>query len=161
MADRTDLEARIQALEDLEAIRQLKYRYFRCLDLKLWDEMRECFTPDATVEYGDGQYRFQGVDAILDFLVRSLGNESGSLGSHQGHQPEIELTGPTTARGVWALDNYLFQPARQRALRIAAFYRDEYVKSGGRWRIAHTGYRSLYHEEWSRADVPSLRLVKP
>jgi hypothetical protein len=156
-----DLEARIQALEDLEAIRQLKYRYFRCLDLKQWDELRGCFTPEATVEYGDGQYRLQGVGAILDFLVRSLGSDSGALGSHHGHQPEIELTGRTTARGVWALDNYLFQPARKRALRIAAYYRDEYVKVSGRWRIAHTGYTTLYHEEWSRDDVPSLRLVKP
>ena len=36
----------------LEEIRQVKYRYLRCVDLKLWDDMAEVFTPDATVDYG-------------------------------------------------------------------------------------------------------------
>ncbi len=34
-----DLEARIRRLEDIGAIERLKYRYWRCLDLKLWDEL--------------------------------------------------------------------------------------------------------------------------
>ena len=161
MDNGTDLDARLRALEDVEAIKQLKYRYFRCLDLKLWDDLRECFVPDATVAYGGGQYCFDGVDAILDFLVRSLGAESGSLGAHHGHHPEIELTGPATARGSWALDNYLFNVRQKRALRIAAYYRDEYVKVATGWRIRHTGYTLLFQEEWSRDDLPSLRLVAP
>ena len=40
----------------LEEIRQVKYRYLRCVDLKLWDEMAEVFTPDATVDYGTMVY---------------------------------------------------------------------------------------------------------
>ena len=44
MATLEELEARVRALEDVEAIRQLKYRYFRCLDLKRWDELGACFT---------------------------------------------------------------------------------------------------------------------
>jgi hypothetical protein len=161
MTDVTELERRIKALEDLEAIKRLKHRYFRCLDLKLWDEMAECFTPDATVDYGDGAYRFAGVDAIVRFLRESLGRETGALGHHHGHHPEIDLTGETTARGVWALDNYLFNAARKRGVRIAAYYRDEYVKRDGTWRIRHTGYTSVFHEEWSRDDTPSLRLLVP
>ncbi len=161
MADATDLEHRIRALEDIEAIRQLKYRYWRCLDLKLWDEMAGCFTPDATVDYGGGTYRFTGVAAILGFLRESLGRETGALGYHHGHHPEIELTGDTTARGVWALDNYLFNAGRKRGVRIAAYYRDEYLKTGGAWRIRHTGYTYVFHEEWSRDDTPSLRLLAP
>jgi len=66
MAHGDPLEARIQALEDLEAIKQLKHAYFRCLDMRLWDELRGYFTPDASVDYG-GQYRFEGADTILRF----------------------------------------------------------------------------------------------
>jgi len=157
----TELERRITALEDLEAIKRLKYRYFRCLDLKRWDEMAGCFTADATVDYGGGAYRFAGVDAIVRFLRESLGRETGALGYHHGHHPEIELTGETTARGVWALDNYLFNAARKRGVRIAAYYRDEYVKVGGAWRIRQTGYTYVFHEEWNRDDTPSLRLLAP
>ena len=36
-------------LATIEEIRQVKYRYSRCVDLKLWDELAEVFTPDATV----------------------------------------------------------------------------------------------------------------
>jgi hypothetical protein len=159
MADLTTLEARIQVLEDIEAIKRLKYRYWRCLDLKRWDELAGCFTPDATVDYSEGKYRFQGVEAIIGFLSKSLGWASGSIGSHHGHHPEIELTSPTTARAVWALDNYLFNPGQQRNVRIAAFYEDDCVKVNGAWKLRHVGYTYVYHEEWSRADTPSLRLI--
>ena len=37
-------------LATIEEIRQVKYRYLRCVDLKLWDELAEVFTPDATVD---------------------------------------------------------------------------------------------------------------
>jgi hypothetical protein len=152
-----DLEARIQALEDLEAIKRLKYRYWRCLDLKLWDELAGCFTDDATVDYGGGQYRFRGRTAIMDFLRRSLGVETGARGCHHGHHPEIELSGPTTAHGSWALYNYLFKESR--GIRIAAYYHDDYVKVDGAWKIKHTGYTPLFHEEWDRNDTPSLRVT--
>jgi hypothetical protein len=157
----TELERRITALEDLEAIKRLKYRYFRCLDLKRWDEMAGCFTADATVDYGGGAYRFSGVDAIMRFLRESLGTATGSLGFHHGHHPEIELHGPTAARGIWALDNYLFNAGKKRGVRIAAYYDDRYVKVGGEWKIAHTGYTYVFHEEWSRDDTPSLRVLAP
>ena len=162
MADHPqDLAARVQALEDVEAIKRLKYRYWRCLDLKRWEELAGCFTPDATVAYSEGRYRYQGVEAIIGFLSKSLGWASGSIGSHHGHHPEIELTSPTTARAVWALDNYLFNPAAQRNVQIGAYYQDEYTKGPAGWRIRHTGYTYLFHEEWSRADTPSIRVLVP
>jgi len=161
MTDLGDIDRRLRALEDVEAIKRLKYRYWRCLDLKAWDEMAGCFTPDATTDYGSGRYRFAGVGAIVDFLRTSLGRETGAVGYHHGHHPEIELTGETTAHGVWALDNYLFNAGQKRGVRIAAYYDDEYVKLGGEWKIRHTGYTVVFHEEWSRDDTPSLRLVAP
>jgi hypothetical protein len=161
MPDLVELAGRIQALEDTAAIERLKHRYWRCLDLKLWDELAGCFAEDATVDYGDGKYRFRGVEAIMRFLREALGQQRGSIGIHHGHHPEIELTGETTARGTWALYNYLFNAAEKRGVRIGAFYHDEYVKVRGTWKIKHTGYREVFHEEWSREDLPSLRLLAP
>ena len=41
----------------LEAIRQLKYRYLPLRrPQKLWDEMADVFTEDATVDYGTRAY---------------------------------------------------------------------------------------------------------
>mgnify|MGYP003346079516 FL=1 len=36
-------------LVELEAIKRLKYAYFRNLDLKQWDDIALLFTPDATL----------------------------------------------------------------------------------------------------------------
>ena len=155
-----ELEARLAALEDVDAIKRLKYVYWRCLDTRRWDELATCFTADATVEYGAGEYRFQGPEAIIGFLRRALG-ESGHIGIHHGHQPEIDLTGPATARGTWALDNYFFNVGQNRCVRIGAFYHDRYEKRDGAWRIAHTGYTYVFHEEWKRDDLPSLRQLVP
>jgi len=157
MATLEELERRIAALEDVEAIKRLKYRYWRCLDQKRWDDLAECFTEDATVSYGGGKYRFAGRDAIIAFLSKALAEESGTIGIHHGHHPEIELTGPTTARGRWALYNYLVNEAQQRGVREGAFYDDEYVKAGGRWYLRHTGYTYVFHEEWSRAETRWIR----
>ena len=155
------LDRRLRALEDIEAIKRLKYRYWRCLDLKLWDELAGCFTEDATVDYGGGTYCFRGRDDIMRFLRESLGRETGALGFHHGHHPEIDLTSESSARGTWALDNYLFNAGRKRGVRIAAYYHDEYVKVAGVWKIAHTGYTYVFREEWSQEDTPSLQLVAP
>jgi bile-acid 7alpha-dehydratase len=155
----SNLEARIQALEDIEALKRLKYRYWRCLDLKLWDELATCFAPDARVSYGEGQYSFQGVDAILGFLREALGPERGSVTLHHGHHPEITLTSATTARATWALDNYMFNLKQDRGVRIGAYYHDDCVKLAGEWKFASIGYTYIFHEEWKRSDLPSLRLV--
>ena len=154
-----ELEARLAALEDVDALARLKYAYWRCLDTKSWEGLADCFAPDATVEYGGGQYRFQGVAAIIGFLREALGGEGGHVGFHHGHHPEISLTGPTTASGTWALDNYFFNAAQDRCVRISAFYHDRYVKLDGAWKIAHTGYTTVLHEEWRRSDTPSIHLV--
>jgi bile-acid 7alpha-dehydratase len=158
MTDLADLEGRMRRLEDIEAIKRLKYKYFRTLDRKLWDEMAECFTPDATTSYSNGQYRLQGVYAIMKFLQRGLARYD-FFGIHQGHHPEIELTGKDTARGTWAAFNYMMDTRDNRGLLIGAYYHDDYVRMDGEWKIKHTGYDRILEESWERGDAPSLKLT--
>lgn len=145
-------------LYELEAIKRLKYRYLRCLDQKRWDELAECFTEDARSSYGGGRYAFAGRDAIMDFLRKAMGAPS-FLSSHRVHHPEIELTGPDTATGVWALEDTVIETRAGITIRGAAFYTDEYVKQDGAWRICFTGYRRTWEEVESRRDRPGLRLT--
>jgi bile-acid 7alpha-dehydratase len=145
-------------LHEIEAIKRLKYKYLRCLDEKRWAEMEDCFTEDATAAYGDGQYSFAGRDAIMRFLRDALGTRS-KVTSHRVQQPEIDLTSPTTATGVWALDDVVIETQAQLTIRGAAFYHDQYVKIGAHWKIKATGYQRLFEERLSRADTPSWRLT--
>jgi hypothetical protein len=148
----------LSELLELEALKRLKYRYLRCLDQKRWDEMAECFTEDATCSYGGGRYAFEGRDAILDFLRRSMGAPS-FLSSHRVHHPELVLTGPASATGTWALEDTVIETRAGITIRGAAFYEDAYVKQDGGWRIRSTGYRRTYEEVESRKERPGLRLT--
>ncbi|MFL6239474.1 MAG: nuclear transport factor 2 family protein [Actinomycetes bacterium] len=147
--------SRIVAVDE---ICRLKYRYLRCLDQKLWDDIAGCFTADAVAEYSAGSYRFEGRDAIVDFLRRSMGSEQ-FLSSHRCHHPEIDVIGPTTAVGVWALEDTVVHGEHNITIQGAAFYEDEYVRDDDGWRIARTGYRRTYEEIFPRSSVEGLRLT--
>jgi hypothetical protein len=145
-------------LVEIEAIKRLKYKYMRCVDQKLWDELAECFVENATSAYSGGKYAYQGRDAIMEFLRTSMGSDSFHS-SHRVHQPEIDLTSPTTATGIWALEDVVIDTTWQITIRGAAFYRDEYVKENGAWKIQHTGYERTFEEVQSRKEVPGLKLT--
>jgi hypothetical protein len=148
----------LHELLEIEAIKRLKYKYMRCIDLKRWEELAETFSEDATSSYGDGKFSFSGREAILDFLRNGMSAPSFHS-AHHVHHPEIELTSESTARGTWALEDTVIEKSAGWSLRGAAFYEDEYVKQGGRWLIRHTGYTRIYEESQLRKDIPSLRLT--
>ena len=145
-------------LQEIDAIQRLKYRYLRCLDQKRWDELATCFAEDATCAYGDGKYSYQGRDAIIEFLRTAMGAPS-FLSRHRVSHPEIDLTSPTTATGIWALDDVVIETQAQITIRGAAFYYDEYVKQDGAWRLRSTGHKRTFEEMESRRDRPGLRLT--
>ena len=131
-------------LIELRAIEELKYRYLRSVDLRLWDELAGCLTDDATASYGGGTMQYDGRDAIVEFLRSSL--PTAIITSHKCHHPEIDLTGPGEATGRWALDDVVIDTRFDVTIRGAAYYEDRYVKADGAWRIRHTGYKRVYEE---------------
>ena len=145
-------------LREIEAIKRLKYRYFRCLDQKRWEELAECFVENATSAYSDGKFSFAGREEIMRFLVGALDRPT-ILTAHTGHHPEIDLVGADRAIGVWALEDTVIDVEHKVTIRGAGFYRDEYVKIDGRWKLKSTGYQRTFEEIESRADTPSLTLT--
>lgn len=143
-------------LADIEAIRRLKYRYFRCLDSKAWEELAKCFTEDATAAYDSGKYSFSGRSAIIAFLQGALGNRN-VVSLHHGHHPEIDVEGDT-ATGTWYLEDYLIFVETDTRLRGAGFYHDRYVKDGGLWKIEHTGYVRTF-EEFQSGNPPRWQVT--
>jgi len=150
MADLSELEKRIRVMEDIEAIKNLKAKYFRCVDKKLWEEMETVLTEDAVADYGMGIELLQGRKAILEFLKKNLDRDS-MISVHQGHNPEIEITSDTTARGVWVLnDRLIIQTiATSSGWR---YYEDEYVKVNGEWKKKSTKITNIL-EEWTQTKT--------
>jgi hypothetical protein len=81
------------------------------------------------------------------------------LTSHRCHHPEIDLTGPDEAVGIWALEDVVILTDIGINVQGAAFYTDRYVKVDGSWLIAHTGYRRTYEELLPRTPLKGLKLT--
>ncbi len=144
-------------LEEIESIKRLKYKYLRCLDTKKWDGLAETFAKDAVTSYSGGALSFEGRDNIIDFLREALPK---TLIMHQGFQPEIELTGDTTAIGSWAFHDYLIDSLGSTSLRGYGYYNDEYIKINGEWKVKSTGYTRVFEETWDRNDTPSATVTE-
>ena len=145
------------AVDAADEIRQLKYRYFRTLDLKRWTEFADCFVADATGDYAG--LVFDDRDALVAFMAENMG--PGLISLHQAHHPEIAVDDDgETATGVWYLEDKVIVPDAGFVLEGAAFYDDRYVRTPEGWRIQHTGYRRTYEMSWSTADVPSLTIKR-
>jgi hypothetical protein len=138
MAERDDRTA-------VAAIEQMKYAYFRHLDLKEFDALGELLTEDCTAAYEGGHHSYEGRAAIVEFLATSLG-DPGVVSMHHGHHPEITVEREDLARGVWYLQDRVVIPRADLEIGGTALYEDVYVRRDGRWRIAHTGYHRIFEE---------------
>jgi 3-phenylpropionate/cinnamic acid dioxygenase small subunit len=56
--------------EDQSQIGDVLVRYATGIDQREWDLFRTCWTPDVVCDYGEIG-RFEGVDAVTDFMVAS------------------------------------------------------------------------------------------
>jgi hypothetical protein len=140
-ASLTDVDA-VGRLEAIEAIKVLKARYFRYMDTKDWDGFADQFAPDAVMdvsgEMGDAADPESGVirgnREIAGFVRETVGDV---VTVHHGHMPEITVTSPTTATGIWAMEDVLRWPEGFpiRSMHGYGHYYETYEKLDGRWRI--------------------------
>jgi hypothetical protein len=128
-------------VDDDEQIRQLKYRYLRALDLKLWDEFADTLTPDVSTDYGE-RVSFDNRDAVVEYMRAAL--PASIITVHQVHHPEISVTGDD-ATGRWYLQDIVLVTEQKLMLTGAAFYEDGYRRGDdGGWRISRTGYQRSF-----------------
>lgn len=128
----------IEKLLALEEIRQLKARYFRCVDTKDWDGYAAVFADDVhfdiTADVPD--CILTSPSAIVEMTRLGLSN---CVSVHHGHCPEITFTSDTSATGVWAMEDMLrWAPgsgAPIHTLHGFGHYHETYRRIDGRWRI--------------------------
>lgn len=119
-------------MDDVEEIKQLKARYFRLMDMKNWQSLRQVFAPDVVVDStASGGSVITGADEFIAFLQAAIGDV---LTVHHGHTPEIEVTSPTAATGWWAMADMLRWPDGSE-LHGYGHYRETYEKCDGQWQI--------------------------
>ncbi|MGE0667520.1 MAG: nuclear transport factor 2 family protein [Sphingomonadales bacterium] len=152
----------VERLLAIEEIKQLKARYFRGLDTKDWDLYAGVFTEDATIDVRgstdasedasqaaidgfDDEAVITGGEAMAAFVAKIT---VGTTTAHHGHMPEIDVLSPTTARGIWAMEDRLWQApgAPARLMHGWGHYHETYEKRDGRWLIASMRITKLRNE---------------
>lgn len=145
----------------LEEIRQLKYRYFRTLDLKEWDAFGDCLAEDIVARYGtqamDKPLHYDNRADVVSFMRENLG--PGIITMHVANHPEITVDG-NTAIGSWGFEDTVIVPDFKVTIRGAGYYHDSYRRDvDGKWRISGTQYERIYEALTSLDDTPSFKLI--
>jgi uncharacterized protein (TIGR02246 family) len=124
----TSLEARIDRLESLDAIRQLPARYALALDMRDMDAMVSLFPADVRV--GKDASGRQALRAYMDRTLRSpFTGTSHHIGGHV-----IEFDDPDHAHGVVYSKNE--HETGDEWVIMQMMYSDDYVRADGRWYFA-------------------------
>lgn len=140
----------LEHLSAIEEIKQLKSSYFRALDTKDWGLIKRIFSSSPSADYRGAVDEEEGssgtvanavnstvltdLDALADGLRDAL---AGCKSSHLGGNPEIEILSSTTAKGVWAMQDWLwFEESQPRTrLRGHGHYHDTFAIEDGIWKI--------------------------
>ena len=118
----------------------------RCMDTKQWHVYPTLHTADVVSETwgglptdkqpktGDTSNQVVGIDKLTAAIRNMLDGDIPLTTAHHAHTPEIVLTSPTTATGIWAMEDLLFFPDGNR-LHGAGHYHETYEKRDDRWLI--------------------------
>lgn len=139
-----------ERLAAIEAIRDLKAKYWRGVDMTDSALVRSILAEDCVLDYrGCCTDPVSGTDFMpqMNLVMQGRGSwQTGNLEEprlvtvHQGHQHEIALTGETSATGIWTFSDRFFMPPGAPFARLTGYghYHDTYVKPGGQWLLKTT-----------------------
>jgi SnoaL-like domain len=140
----------------IEEIKQLKARYFRCMDTRDFDGMAQVFCRGAKFDCSEGGRVLpvggtwkgeagpvtHGRDAIMAWITESFRNATSV---HHGHCHEIAIDSDTEAHGIIAMEDYIRGLDREtHFVHGAGHYHERYRHEGGAWRIAETKLTRLF-----------------
>ncbi|MEV0639398.1 nuclear transport factor 2 family protein [Streptomyces sp. NPDC050619] len=142
------------AVAATQEIKQLKARYFRAIDTKNWALLRQQLTDDVVVDTtGSFGPRMTGADEFIGFIRLTIG---AAETVHQGHMPEIDVTSPTTATGIWALQDLLIWLG---TVKVNGFghYHETYSLVDGRWLISSSKLTRVYLDPLAQVNLLGLK----
>lgn len=151
-----DLRKDIQRLMDIEAIKQLKHAYFRCVDTCNLEELGSLFHDDVQVRFKGGGYEWNldGREEYVNNIGMAFSREA--VGHHNAHHPEIQILSDTEATGIWYLADNMWILNHNAFTHGTALYWDRYIKENGRWLIKDTNYERIYEINETLEERPNL-----
>jgi hypothetical protein len=125
------------------AIRALKARYFRMMDVKDWAGLEQVFAPDLIADFRDSagsRDESQLTHGAAAYVAKLAPILEGVTTVHHGHMPEIEIQSADSATGIWAMEDKLWVGEGSilpfRWMHGYGHYHERYARMDGQWRIA-------------------------
>jgi hypothetical protein len=151
-----ELRKNIQQLMDIEAIKQLKHAYFRCVDTANLEELGTLFHEEVKVRFKGGGYEWS-LDSRQEYVDNiGMAFSKEAIGQHNAHHPEIQMLSDTEATGIWYLADNMWLLNHNALTTGTALYWDRYLKVDGKWVIKETRYERLYEIHRTVDDRESL-----
>ena len=145
-----------ERLAAIEAIRDLKARYWRGVDQSDAALVRSILAEDCLLDFrGCCTDPTSGTDFLPQMNIVMQGRDSwqaqaldGFVTSHQGHQAEIDVTGPGSAAAIWAFTDRFFYPPGMKYNRLTGYgyYHDSYSREASGWKLQTTRITRLWVE---------------
>lgn len=144
MTDLQEMQAQLQRLNDLEAIRALRHRYAylaNVIDGQLGDAeaFAALFCADGVLDFGMGQAR--GREEITAMLRAAAVDWQCAM--HYMLNPLIELQGDEAEGQVSGLFAFTTQ-ARPQPVWLSNLYEDRYVRVDGGWKFRSVRVRTTF-----------------
>jgi ketosteroid isomerase-like protein len=139
-----EVEARIQRLEGIEAIRDLAVRYGLALDDRDFDALSAMFTDDACLRTLTG-VKGRGRDGVSAYLRASNSGVGPSNHIMHGHQITLDLANLEQASGIVTAHAESMRSDGQ--MLIALRYNDTYRRVDGSWKFQERVQTFLYRVE--------------
>ena len=131
------LEERIQRLEDIEAIKQLKAKYLHSCDTKDIEGIRDCFSNnEIVIDYG-AIGSFSDRDSFLEVFQAMACNEY-TIDMHHGQNSQITWIDAKKASASWDLYFHQINTETKNLTQLSGSYSDEYEKQNDQWVIVKT-----------------------
>ena len=151
-----ELRKDIQRLMDIEAVKQVKHAYCRCIDTCNLEELATLLHEDVTVHFKGGNYVWdlQGREEYVNNIGMAFSREA--IGHHNAHHPEIQILSDTEATAIWYLADNMWILNHNAFTTGTVLYWDRYLKVDGKWLIKDTRYERLYEINETLEGRPNL-----
>tara|TARA_B110000014_G_C20047151_1_gene544564 strand:+ start:87 stop:599 length:513 start_codon:yes stop_codon:yes gene_type:complete len=157
-----NISARIEAIQAVYDIKNLKFKYLNACDLKKPNDILECFdSPKVYIDFEDFGIFSSAYDMVEKYKLHSC--HVHLIEQHSGKNQIIKLLSDNEASGFWSLSYTLIDTLKNFSLNIIGTYEDLYVLNDHKnWLIKKTIFkkRSSLYKSLSAEHCSNSRIAR-
>ena len=141
MINSTNINKRIEAIQAINDIKNLKFKYWHACDSKKPVEILNCFcSENIHINFEDFGIFSSAQDMVEKYEFNSC--HPHLIEQHAGKNPVIKLLSSCEASGFWSMSYNLIDTLKKINLIIFGTYEDLYIRDGTKnWLIKETVFK--------------------